>query len=222
MARMYLPPPEIQPIPAGLQQAASLAGASRGRVREFRRLFERSPVPMLMVDNERRYREVNVPARLLFRLSLGDLRRRRIEDLTAPRDLAMLGRAWELLMRDGAVAGSYDIDFPTRFRIYYAAIANLLPGLHLIVFVPADWPEEELPELPLAPASGQQQALSDRQRAVVQLLAAGADLAQIATELGIAETTARTHVRDALQRLRARNRAHAVALALAAGLIAAD
>ena len=219
---MYFPPPQIQPVPAGLRAAASLAGASRGRVREFQRLFERSLIPMIVVDNDRRYREVNVPARLLFRLSLRDMRRRRIEDLTAPRDLTMLTGAWETLMLEGAVSGSYDIDFPTRFRIHYTAIANFLPGLHLIVFAPAGWPEEELPQLPQSPAPGQQQPLSDRQRSVVQLLSAGADLAQIASELGIAESTARTHVRDALLRLGARNRAHAVALALAMGLIMPD
>ena len=102
--------------------------------------------------------------------------------------------------------------------VYYAAAANVLPGHHAISFVPARWPRHELPAVDGRPAETIG-PLSPRQREVLRLVAEGADVSTIAGELSISEATVRTHLRDALRRLGARNRAHAVALAIAAGLI---
>lgn len=59
--------------------------------------------------------------------------------------------------------------------------------------------------------------LSRREREVVQLVALGATGPDIADELHISPETVRTHVRNAMEKLGARSRAHLVARALAEG-----
>lgn len=58
-----------------------------------------------------------------------------------------------------------------------------------------------------------------RQRQIVQLYADGQRTARIAHELGLSAETIRTHTKGLLARLGARDRAHAVAIALRCGLI---
>jgi PAS domain S-box-containing protein len=59
--------------------------------------------------------------------------------------------------------------------------------------------------------------LSDREREVVHLVALGRSGPEIAEELGIAHDTVRTHVRNAMEKLGARSRAHMVAKAIGEG-----
>jgi DNA-binding CsgD family transcriptional regulator len=59
--------------------------------------------------------------------------------------------------------------------------------------------------------------LTWRQREVIVLLAEGLNAPDIAVRLHIAESTATAHIKAALQRLGAVNRAHAVALAVMSG-----
>ena len=59
--------------------------------------------------------------------------------------------------------------------------------------------------------------LSAREREVVHLVALGRSGPEIAEELGIAHDTVRTHVRNAMEKLGARSRAHMVAKALGEG-----
>lgn len=61
--------------------------------------------------------------------------------------------------------------------------------------------------------------LTRRQRQIVQLLADGHSTAFAAHELGLSEETVKTHLKKALARLGARNRTHAVAIALRESLI---
>jgi DNA-binding CsgD family transcriptional regulator len=185
-------------------------------------VFDKSLVPMVIVDNERHYRAGNAAARLLFRLQLDELLRRRIDDLTPPHMMSTLHERWAQLMREGTVAGTYDVEFPdgSGVKVIYCALANVLPAQHLIVFSPADWPGDELAagdeETQPRTAKG---ALSPREREVLTLIAAGADLEQIGEDLTISVTTVRTHARNALRKLGARNRAHAIALSMQQGLI---
>ena len=61
--------------------------------------------------------------------------------------------------------------------------------------------------------------LSRRETEVLQLVAEGTNTKQIADILYISETTVKTHLRSILQKLHARNRAEAVALAANKGLL---
>ena len=64
--------------------------------------------------------------------------------------------------------------------------------------------------------------LSARQLEVLALVARGRSTEGIAVELFLSPNTVRSHVRNILDNLGARNRPHAVAIAFAAGLIRID
>jgi DNA-binding NarL/FixJ family response regulator len=62
-------------------------------------------------------------------------------------------------------------------------------------------------------------AITRRQREVLQLFADGLSTGDVATRLGLSEETIRTHAKASLARLGARDRSHAVAIALRGSLI---
>lgn len=72
---------------------------------------------------------------------------------------------------------------------------------------------------PAVPPSGSRGKLTRRQREILQLLADGGSTAAAARELGLSEETVKTHTKNVLARLGARNRTHAVAIALREALI---
>jgi DNA-binding NarL/FixJ family response regulator len=61
--------------------------------------------------------------------------------------------------------------------------------------------------------------LTKRQRQILQLIADGYATARIARALGLSQETIRTHTKAAFARLDARDRAHAVAVAMRSGLV---
>ena len=206
---------------SSLRAAAAALKSARDRAADFARAFDRSIVPMVMVDNERRYVAANGGARLLFRLSLDQLRRHRIDDLTPPEMLWQLQSAWARLHADGEVSGVHDARFEdgSALKVAFLASANFLPGQHLIVFAPADWPRTELG---IVAQRGDHEAVASitpREREVLTLVATGAGSDQIAARLTISTETVRSHIKNALGKLGARNRAHAVAVAARLRLI---
>jgi DNA-binding CsgD family transcriptional regulator len=204
-----------------LRSAARSAQATRGQARQFWRVFDESVVPMVIVDNHRRYLGANRAARLFFRLSLAEILDRRIDDITPAGRRDAMHDAWQRVMDQGCVAGVYDMGVSDgrAVRVCYCAMTNVLPGQHLIVFVPAHWPEDELGAGEHDTAPTATRTLSTREREVLTLIATGADSQQIADELQISQATVNTHVQKALRKLRARNRPHAIALAMQLGLI---
>jgi DNA-binding NarL/FixJ family response regulator len=72
---------------------------------------------------------------------------------------------------------------------------------------------------PAVPPKGSRGKLTRRQREILQLLADGESTTVAARELDLSEETVKTHTKHALARLGARNRTHAVAIALRECLI---
>jgi DNA-binding NarL/FixJ family response regulator len=72
---------------------------------------------------------------------------------------------------------------------------------------------------PAVPPPGSRGKLTRRQREILQLLANGESTTVAARELGLSEETVKTHTKNALGRLGARNRTHAVSIALRESLI---
>jgi DNA-binding CsgD family transcriptional regulator len=71
------------------------------------------------------------------------------------------------------------------------------------------------------PASGTRSpaALSAREREIMQRVARGQDGPEIAHDLVVSPATVRTHIGNAIKKLGARSRAHAIALALQSGAL---
>lgn len=69
------------------------------------------------------------------------------------------------------------------------------------------------------PAGGSSSALSERERAVLRLVADGQDTGEIARELCYSTRTVVSVMHDITNRFRLRNRAHAVAYAMRTGLL---
>jgi len=67
---------------------------------------------------------------------------------------------------------------------------------------------------PNVPPKGSRGKLTRRQREILQLLADGESTTFAARELDLSEETVKTHTKNALARLGAKNRTHAVAIAL--------
>jgi hypothetical protein len=61
----------VQPdqVQQSVAAAAEVLFGARGEASKFKRIFEHSHVPMVIVDARRRYVEVNLAARLAFRLA---------------------------------------------------------------------------------------------------------------------------------------------------------
>jgi DNA-binding NarL/FixJ family response regulator len=72
---------------------------------------------------------------------------------------------------------------------------------------------------PAVPPKGSRGKLTQRQRQILQLLANGESTTVAARRLDLSEETVKTHTKNALARLGARNRTHAVAIAVRECLI---
>jgi DNA-binding NarL/FixJ family response regulator len=75
------------------------------------------------------------------------------------------------------------------------------------------------PELLSPKATQRQPSLSNREREIMSLLAEGLTGEQVADRLFLSAETVKTHVRNAMAKLEARNRVHAIAIALRQGEI---
>lgn len=72
---------------------------------------------------------------------------------------------------------------------------------------------------PAVPPPGKRGKLTKRQRQLLQLLADGKSTSFAAKQLELSEETVKTHTKNILSRLGARNRSHAIAIALRESLI---
>jgi DNA-binding CsgD family transcriptional regulator len=200
--------------------AAEAVLGARDDTRKLKAIFERSPIPMVMVDGSRRYVEVNHPARLWFRLSLEEMRTFAIGDLTLAPSSGDMEQNWARLLDVGCVAGRYAMygSDGDQLDVAYCALARILPGLHLIAFAPADWPEGEL-GLVERDGSDPAVALTPRETEVMALAADGLNEPELAQELVLSPTTVNTHFKNIYAKLDVRNRAGAVAKAMRLGII---
>ena len=182
--------------------------------------FDRAADAMLICDDRRRFVDLNAATCLLMRLERVVVLDHRIDDLLfeeARRDLDAAWAAFLQLGRPIALAEPGDeLVLPDGVRIAATlSVSKLARDRHLatIGFQPA----REL--------SGRRASccrLTEREREILSLVARGKTGAKIATQLFLSPTTVQTHVNNALVKLDARNRPHAVALALQAGEIDID
>jgi len=177
---------------------------------DIRAIFDRSGAAMLVADDERRYVEANPAACAMLGRSREEIVRLRIDDVVVPTHRTRVAARWSDFLANGSVSGEIGLldGRGKRVDVTYRATARIAPGRHLSVLFPH--------ERPPAPARA---GISPREREVLQHVARGATSGEIAQELHLSEQTVRTHVRNAMDRLNAKTRAHAVALALERGLL---
>jgi DNA-binding CsgD family transcriptional regulator len=207
-------------VPSSVGGTAEAVLGARGEARRLQRIFERTPVPALMVDAQRRHLEANRPARLWFRRSLEEIRTYALGDLAPPDQLACWERLWARLLETGFVAERYQGTKPdgSPIDVFYCALADVLPGRHVVVFAPADWPEHELGVIQ---DDGPDPSASLTPREVEILTLAGESLSvqTIAESLTISAATVKTHLEHIYRKLGVHDRTAAVVHALRAGII---
>src|SRR3954447_13298073 len=181
---------------------------------QFWDIFRASRNAMLLADDERRYVDANDAALALLGIPRDRLTQLRIDDLAAPGRRADVDAIWRDFMERGNQTGEFEMTLPDgrAMEFLYSATANVLPGRHLSIFLTKG--NGVAPE----PVEAGEQ-LTEREREVVREIAEGATTGEVAAKLFISAPTVETHVRKAMGRLGAKNRAHLIALALQRGEI---
>ncbi len=192
--------------------------------------FEGSRHPMLIADDQRRWVTANAAACDLLGISREEIPWRTMDDFTTPSGRKRLEEEWQAFLSRGAAEGWYELYVPDRgpVPVEFSAIANVLPARHLSVVIPPDdvtakrAPGTEPRQPAWAPVDaegGERSQLTDREREVMTSIAAGGQSADIAERLFLSPETVKTHVSNAMGKLGAHTRAHAVAIALVTGQI---
>jgi PAS domain S-box-containing protein len=179
---------------------------------DFWAVFRRSRNAMLVVDDERRYLAANDAATALLGVTEDQLRTMRVDDLAPPTN-GDVESTWREFLSRGSMTGRWHVTTAQgEIEVEYSATANVAPGRHLsIILAPAP------PESPAVSGASADERLTAREREVVAAIAEGQTTAEIARALYLSPATIETHVRKAMLRLGARNRAHLIARALQAG-----
>jgi DNA-binding CsgD family transcriptional regulator len=197
----------------------------------LRAAFARSRHPMLIADDQRRWVTGNKAAFELLEIAPEEIAWRTMDDFTPPSERKRLEEQWGAFLASGAAEGWYELYVPDRgpVPLEFSATANVMPGRHLSVFLPPDQAFAEQTEaalvrdaawMPVATQPQVRSRLSAREREVMTLVAAGLQSADVAERLFLSTETVKSHVHNALGKLGARTRAHAVAIALVTGEIA--
>jgi DNA-binding CsgD family transcriptional regulator len=189
--------------------------------------FDRSRHPMLITDDQRRWVTANGPARKLLGVSALDLPWQSMDEFTTVAGRRQLQEQWQAFLTNGAAEGWYELSVADRgtVSVEFSAIAHVLPSRHLTVFIEPDAGHEP-PQPPseheiwaAVPAGGGRSTLTAREREVITLIAGGAQSGEIGASLFLSPETVNSHAHNALAKLGAHTRAHAVAIALVTGQI---
>ena len=111
------------------------------------------------------------------------------------------------------VCGLWAFSYRSRIDIRYLALAHLMPGRHIAAFLPQE------PQMARPTRARRAGMLTLREQESLRLVAMGMTTAAAAERLGISPETVRTHVRNAMNKLGARTRAQAIAIAMRDGEI---
>ena len=199
-------------------------------VMRLRVAFERSRNPMLIADDQRRWVTGNAAACELLELAHEEVPWRTMDDFTPPTEHQRLEEQWEAFLATGAAEGWYQLYVPERgpLPVEFSATANVLPARHLSVFIPPDETSEQAKGLlareatwrPVAAGASGRLQLTEREREIMTLVASGLQSGDMAERLFLSPETVKSHVQNAMGKLGAHTRAHAVAIALVTGQIA--
>lgn len=191
--------------------------------------FARSRHAMLIADGQRRWVTGNDAACELLGIGREEIPWRTMDDVTPSSGRRRLDEQWHAFLSGGAAEGWYHLDVPDRGPVphEFSAIANVLEGRHLMVFVSPDNDAIARAQrgsarhmwTPVATAGSLRAQLTKRESEVMTLIATGGHSDDIATRLFLSSETIKSHAQNAMVKLGAHTRAHAVAIALMTGKI---
>jgi PAS domain S-box-containing protein len=179
-----------------------------------------APVALLAADDERRIVRVNARWSELTGYDSEAATSRRVDDILAPESRPGLEMRWRDLLATGLATARVVILRPdgSRLAVRYGAFANVMPGLHVGAYFAEPGQEGRAARPPRARRAGQ---LTRREQESLRLVAMGMTTTAAAEQLGISPETVRTHVRNAMNKLGARTRSQAIAVAMRDGEIPA-
>jgi len=186
----------------------------------FAAAFTQSRNAMALVDGDRLHVDVNGAYLHQLGYRRDELLGRPISELVVGGPLGSPDE-WQDALAAGHFTGEAELRCAAgnAVGVQWAASTEVVSGRQLVLFVALStsrWGGRYRRQ----PGRGYKiGALSDRERQVVGLVSHGSTGREIAEELGIAHDTVRTHVRNAMDKMGARSRAHLVAKAIGQGLI---
>jgi DNA-binding CsgD family transcriptional regulator len=182
--------------------------------------FDTAPVALLAADDERRILRVNARWCDLTGYEAGAAVGMRIDDLLAPESRPGIEMRWSDLMATGLATARIVVLRPDHIRVAvrYGAFANVLSGVHVGAYLAEPGQDTRALRPARARRAGQ---LTRREQESLRLVAMGMTTTAAADQLGISPETVRTHVRNAMNKLGARTRAQAIAVAMRDGEIPA-
>jgi DNA-binding CsgD family transcriptional regulator len=199
-------------------------GESASQAERLRMALERSLHPMLIADDQRRWVTGNAAACGLLGIAREEIPWRTMDEFTSPGERKRLEDQWGAFLASGGAEGWYQLYVPDRgpVPVEFSATANVLPARHLSVFIPPDQTSAEQAAAalarktwtPVAVEGAGRLQLTDREREVMTLVASGLQSGDIAERLFLSPETVKSHVHNAMAKLGAHTRAHAVAIAL--------
>jgi PAS domain S-box-containing protein len=189
-----------------------------GWSRLFTSAFRQSRNAMLLSDERRVIVDVNGALVTLLGLKPEKVLGRPLWELVVGGPL-LSREEWASALAAGRADGEARLhgSDDSTVAVQWAASAETVSGGHRVLFVALSvsrWGSHFRRGLSSAQPP---RSLSRREREIVHLVSLGATGPEIAEELGISHETVRTHVRNAMDKLGTRSRAHLVATALAEG-----
>jgi DNA-binding CsgD family transcriptional regulator len=182
--------------------------------------LDTAPVALLAADDQRQIVRVNARWSDLTGYDADVAVGMRIDDLLAPESRPGIEMRWSDLLGTGLATARVVILRPDHVRVAvrYGAFANVLAGVHIGAYLAE--PGQDMRALRPARARRAGQ-LTRREQESLRLVAMGMTTTAAADQLGISPETVRTHVRNAMNKLGARTRAQAIAVAMRDGEIPA-
>lgn len=182
--------------------------------------FASAPVALLAADDDRQIVRVNERWAELAGYGADEARALRVDDVLAPESRPGIEMRWKDLLGAGLSTARVVLMRPDggRLAVRFGAFANVLPGVHVAAYFAEPGQDGRAARPSRARRSGQ---LTRREQESLRLVAVGMTTVAAADQLGISPETVRTHVRNAMNKLGARTRAQAIALAMRDGEIPA-
>ena len=182
--------------------------------------LDTAPVALIAADDDRHIVRANARWSDLMARPVDEVVGARIDDLLAPESRPGIDMRWGDLLATGLATARVVFlrGDGARLAVRYGAFANVMPGVHVAAYFAEPGQDSRMLRPARARRAGQ---LTRREQESLRLVAMGMTTTAAAEQLGISPETVRTHVRNAMNKLGARTRAQAIAVAMRDGEIPA-